>query len=886
MKFYNIHQHSKYSITATGSPDAFGKVPDIVARAVELGYPAIGLTDHSTTAGCIQLYQAARKHGIKPLPGIETYVALNRLVEGRAKPAHLGVLAISEQGWYNLVGLNNLAVKNFKYHTILDYADLAGLSEQGALKGLVATTGCHFGVLSSSLIHGDPESAWNILSALKKWFRDGVYVEAQNHMIDDPMHDEDCHSLLLYGMAKDLDLPMVITQDSHYIYPEQQMIHDEMKRLVSFSDNPDEAVFPGDGYHMVDTEWMRQHHSPLIFQAGMAGLEDLLAKANVVIPELDSFALKVPDVTRAPGLVVDGGPDEYLTMLASTRLQELVASGDWNKAEVKRYSNRVDDELDVVIGAGFSGYLLFVAKVCDWMRESGIRFWTRGSASGSILCWLLGITQVDPIEWGLSFDRFLSRDRSKPPDIDLDVDHTRRKEVVEWLMDHYVAVQMGTWSSLRLDKKDTYKGSLIEKWKMKERRSGRDATRRPSDIEMEMLKDISTMDTFKGLGVHAAGVIVAPDALSMRSLSLAYIASSQTTIAAYEQDEVGALGLLKLDVLGQKTLTALVQMEASSGIKWSDIPLQSDAKVYKNLSAGKTDGVFQMQGWSSSLGIKKMRPTKIKDLIVACALFRPAAMDSGAMDSYLNRRAKVEEIPAMHPLIWEHVKDTYGVFIFQEQSLNLLKALGLTVEQIEKARKAIKASNGGVGGAREVLAQLRADVAPLARAKGMTEADIAWLDHVLDAYAGYSFNLAHATQYGIVAYWTAWYRTHHPAHFWAGMLSAYVGDDDEQEFQGVATKIDKVKILEAHVNISTASTYVVDNGAIRKPLQSIASIGAKSAAELEKHAPYTSLLDLATRTSSVVSGKGDLAKGHAPELCSGVIGALAKAGALHNLPIT
>lgn len=880
MPYWSIHTHSRFS-----AKDALPAVDKVVARAVELEYPALALTDHGTMGGAAQLYRACRKAGIAPLPGMEAYVAVNRKEGKRPPTMHMGLIGTTEQGYRNVVGLATLAHRNFHYKPVLDFGDLAWAAENGLLDGVAATSGCWFGLAPIIMREGSMLGVRNVLEAMRGWFGSGLYVEIQNHMIIDVDHDDDVYGQQLYSLANDLGLPVVLAQDSHYCHLEDRPAHEEMKRLMSWSEDPEDAVFPGDGYHMVDEEWMRDHHTDAIFEAGMAGLDDLLSKARVRIPELDNFALKVPDTT------ISGDPDAEIAQKCIQTLEGYIASGAIKKSQAETYRERLRDELEVVHDAGFAGYLLFTATVTDFMNREGIFYGPRGSASGSLIVWLLGITVHDPIVWGLQFDRFISRDKAKPPDIDLDVEHGRRGEVLAWLEEMYTVSHIGTWLKMGLKDEEedengemTQKGSLVVKWKSNAKKMGRDPNARLTDDEWQALVAVASHSPFGSHGVHAGGILIIPDEHSGSGIPMQYVASSKTFTTAFDMNDIEPFGLVKLDVLGLKTMTAIKTMVDMTGIALADVPL-NDRRAYARIGAGQTAGMFQLEGYTFTSGCARMKPKNIHEVIAAQALFRPAVMKSGATDEYLERRIKVRPVPTMHPLIMEHTKHTFGTIIYQEQVINILKAIGMPIEEIERARKAIKASTEDqIASAQKVMREITTTMRTNGTAAGMVESDLMFLDTALNAYAQYGFNKAHATAYGWLAYITAWFSVNHPVVYWVSLLNAYIGTDNEGRYLTAARKAG-VKIRGPHVNLSKVE-YVADveKGTIRKGLQAIKGVGEKSAAELIAHQPYTSLVDLGARVNARrVSGAKALRDGHSPAACGGIIAALAEAGALYGL---
>jgi DNA polymerase-3 subunit alpha len=386
-------------------------------------------------------------------------------------------------------------------------------------------------------------------------------------------------------------------------------------------------------------------------------------------------------------------------------------------------------------------------------------------------------------------------------------------------------------------------------------------------------------------GKGAAGLLVTASPEDDAVVPLVWIASSGTLVTALDKDDVERLGLLKLDFLGLKTYTALAEMIESTGVDLGTINFSNSA-VYRMLSKGETTGVFQLEGKASMYGTKRLRPTKFGDLIAAMALFRPATMDSGATEDYIARKHKKQDVPQRHPILMDGTKDTYGVLLYQEQALDIFRNLGMTIEEIEKARKAIKASNENIGNAKKTLAELLIRVEALAREAGMNDEDYAWLQRALEAFAGYSFNRAHATGYAANAYITAWFKIYHPLEFWCAMLNAFDATEDQTKFTKAA-RAAKVKILPPHVNVPSLG-YVVDYEAtaIRRGLVSITGVGEKAAQAIIDNSPYVSVVDLATRANHrAVSGRNAILQGHTTTAAGGTIGALADDGALDDLPL-
>lgn len=895
--FWSLHSHSRFS-----AKDALSPVQEMVARAVELDYPALALTDHGSVSGVVQLYKAARKAGIEPLPGAELYVVPS-YAGARSTSMHMGMVAYTPAGYRNLVTVNNIAARNFHYKPVIDFGDFAALAEAGRTAGLAVTTGCWFGVLPTLLrTQEDDRGALSVLRALMSWFPK-VYVELQAHGIDQegPLSEADMVACLI-DLAEQAGCPYVIGQDSHYTYPVERPVHDALKTLVSWSDSPDDAKFPGSGgYHMVDGAMLAFSGlwKPAVLERAIDNLHELAEASCVRIPELEHFTLKVPDVTTT------GKPDFELECLvweaAHAKAIDVPARGRRGARrasvlELPEYVERVMAELAVIRTAGMAGLILLARKIVhDYILAKGIWFHARGSASSSMVCWLLGITQVDPIRWGLLFERFLSPDRTRPPDIDLDIERDRRVEVGTELERNYTTRRVGNITTFSLadpedDPEGKGKGSLRVAYfakRSKQHLPKIDWLQVPL-ADRRMLSDLADRELISGYGKHASGFVVAPDEAAVANLPMAYIASSKTHITALGMKDVEQLGLVKMDLLGLRKLTALritCDLLGWPREQYEEIPLD-DKPTFRAIADGHVGGLFQLEGKAQMYGLMRLRPRKVGDIIAAQALYRPAAMRSGAVDAYTARKLRQEDVPVMHADIAAATRDTFGVVLYQEQVMALLRTLGMDADELTSMLGAVKSSNSYVAGAREAITTALPRIGVLAKERGWGDDDVSWLVTALNAYADYGFNLAHAVQYGLVAYRMGYLAVHHPLEFWAGTLIAH--DDSEKEDQYIrSARIAGVKLWPAHVNTSKI-TYTPDleNRAIRRGLRTIHGVGPVAAVELAAKAPYTSWDDLGRRcTPRKVTGINQLMTGKEPRACGGVIAALYDADALEGLPL-
>lgn len=881
-RVWNLHSHSKFS-----AKDALPDVSDMAERARILGQPALGLTDHGNMAGSVQLYKECTKRGIKPFPGTELYMVGTR-ADKKAKRHHLTVVAYTTEGYRNLVNLSTLSHKNFHHKPLVDLADLAALHGDDRLRGLAATSGCVSGLVTQSLFKADEDAAKQYLKTFDTWF-DRFYVELQNHGNSWPVDagfpyevsDDELADYLL-GVAQELGIPVVLGQDAHYLRMEDQDDHDALKRLVSFGPDPDDGKFSGDGYGLADENWFQAHHHPERYEAGVEGLQDLLDAHDLEIRALDSYAYRIPFTVEDPDL-------ELTARCGGEALARGLSA---------KHHDRLAEELEIIRATGMAGYLLLVAEVTDWCQANHVFYQARGSAAGSMCCWLLGITPVDPLKWDLSFERFISRDRTKPPDIDLDVEHDRRQELIDWLASRFSTLQIGNWRENKLRGEadpDTGeingKGTLRVQYFSRLRQLGEkilDWDQIPEE-DKRLLYRLDELKSYAGYGKHAAGLIVTTTHSEIDDLvPRMYIASSESYVSQYDMDDIEALGLVKLDVLGLKTLSVLHRcmdnLKRPVDLDW--IPLRDD-KTFRSIARGETDGVFQLEGWTARRGCKDLKPTKVHDVIAAMALFRPATMDSGATGDYLAHKAKTKVPPVRHELLTRVTAKTYGILLFQEQVISVLRQLGMNPDDLTAFLKAVKASNQNIGDAGKVIDGYRDYVRGLAQDVGMSEEDWEWTWKAMTGFAAYGFNQAHSTVYGLTAYRCAYLITHHPVEFHAALLAVAAGSDKEKQYVQVTRQRD-IRLLRPDVEESGV-TYAVAprGGAIRKGLTSIKGVGEVAARAIVDVRPIGGFQSVKVFADSVnhrkVNGLKPLRESGYQDFSVGVVNKLDESGSLERL---
>lgn len=913
--FFHAHAHTRFS-----SRDAFTKIDHMALKAKKMGQPAIATTDHGNMSGTIQGYQAAKRHGLQYFPGIEGYL-VEDTKDTKAERYHIGLLALNHDGYKLIAELSSLSHRRENFHRFprFDFAHLAGIAEDSRVNDIAVMTGCYFGLLQQTLVHDGEEAALRIAEMYAQWFPN-CYVEIQNHNIDhsstpEPSDwtDEDlCEAVV--DIADQVGLPVIITQDSHYLDMKDKPAHEIMKRMVMHGDDENQKTFPGDSFHYASAEWVQDHHTDKHWDMAQAAFKELLAMNDLTFPALDTYKVRIPKTVAKPS--------RELRKHCEAGLKKLKDGGRLKRAYTT-YQKRLEYELGVIDTLKMAGYFMTWVEFIAWLDKEKIAREARGSANGSLLCYVLGITSIDPIQQGLMFERFLSTDRIKPPDIDMDIEDRRRQEAIEWLQRRFGVVQIGTYQELGAREEDdrgsvlvTYNAYLRRKYEQEHgkgigigifnRDFGREGITAIRDVERispddyRGLRQLSKHNVTKSYGVHAAGVLMNGDDLKISDyVPTMLVPSSKTTVSQFVGDDVEALGLLKKDILGQRTLTAMARCQElimegdwdceafglSDPHDFSWIPYD-DKKACQILREGRPgNAVFQFEGYAMARGGKALGVKNTNDAIIAQALFRPAVMDEGLDRVYIDRRRNPDlrqDIEYPHEIFEDVLKVTYGIPLYQEQGIEIMRRMGMDLASINLFFKVVKDSGkGAVGRNAERLEELKEQWRKACESNGVDDHEGAW--HYLEGFVGYGFNKAHSAGYGIRAYRAAFLKAHFPLEFMAANLETVAGKPSEANYMKEARHLN-IRLLSPDVNVS-GELWTIDrqrNG-IRKGLLSIKGIGAMSAKLIAENAPYTSVEDLVERNSghTIKGGKGYLATG---EFTSGLL-ALKEAGALSSLGV-
>lgn len=916
--FMHLHAHSAFSCR-----DAIQSVPDMVERAALWGQPGMALTDHGNMSGTVQLYQAGKKHGIPVFPGFEGYL-VEDIADTSAKRYHFGLLATSLLGFRSLAAFSSLSHTRPNFHLFPrhDFSDLAGLAGTRGVRDLVLLTGCYFGLVQQTLVEKGPKAARRVVEMYASWFPNTV-VEIQNHNITHPDGTTDGELVAaLVGIADRLGLPVAATQDSHYLKPTDKPAHSTMKRMVYRQGDANE--FPGDSFHLASSEWVENHYTKDQWLRSEEGHRLILGMHKLQMPALDTYKPYVPKMARNPQVVLDKTCMRRLSGFQDdrrlVRKKNETESGPFN-----RYRDRMIYELGIIKKLGYADYFLHVLDIVDWCNRHGITIEARGSANASLVCNLLGITQVDPLQWNLTFERFLSLDRQKPPDIDIDIEDARRGELVGYIRGKWGAISIGNYAVLG-SRDDDDKGSVLVSYNsyMRSRMTPPQfAARFGKNIDtIEQIRGISKRDYIgirrlsklpanKSYGVHAAGLLLngAEQKISDYVPTM-LVPSSDTIVSQYTMDDLELLGYLKDDILGQRTLWVLrrcqelIGQENPSDFSW--IPLD-DAATCSMLSEGRTNNaVFQFEGYAMAMGARSLGIKNTQDCILAGALFRPACMEAGVTDTYIKRRNSTvlrNSVRYPHPAFEKALKRTYGCVLFQEQVLEIMRDLGLDYAGINTFFKIVKDSGKGATARNiERAQQVRDRWDEICDRNGIADRDGAW--HYIAGYVEYGFNEAHSTGYGVRSYRAGYLKTHYPLEYMSAVLESMSGRakgkfDKEAAYVRETRRIG-IRILPPDVTLS-GSKWTMDysRNAITKGLSSIPNVSVAKADAIvearEKAGGFGSVTALAEALpAGILTGRNqylDLVSGKTKRDGSqkggwtGVMKALKEAGALEALGV-
>ena len=851
--FAHLHVHTEYSML-----DGAARVGDLVNEAAKQGMPAIAMTDHGNLFGAFDFYKQAKRAGIKPIIGIESYVAPETRfdkrrvqwaaggeddVSGGGSYTHMTILAENNEGLANLYRLSSLAsLEGFYYKPRID-REL--LSKYG--KGLIGTTGCPGGEIQTRLRMGNYKEALKAAADFRDLFGAGnFFVEFMDHGLDIERRVKND----LLKLAKELNLPLLATNDLHYTFLEDATAHEALLCVQSGSTlaDPKRFKFDGDQFYLKSAAEMRELFKDLPEACDNTLL--IAERCDVTLREGENLLPKF-------SVPIGETEDSWLVKEAEAGLAEI-----FNGKVPPEYQERLRFELDVMIKMGFPGYFLVVADLVGHAKKVGIRVGPgRGSAAGSLVAWALGITGLDPIKHGLLFERFLNPERISMPDIDLDFDERRRSEMIRYATTKYgedrVAqiITYGTIKSKQSIKDSTrvlgYPYAIGEKLTKALPPSimGKDISLAgvfdPKDARYSEASEFRSLyesdadskrivDTARGLeglkrqwGVHASGVILSREPL-LDVIPIHRRENDGAIITQFDMGACEATGLLKMDFLGLRNLSvlddALLNIEQNKGKKiiLEDLPLD-DKKTYELLAKGETLGVFQLDGGPMRALLKSMAPDSFEDISAVIALYRPGPMGENAHNNYADRKNKRKPVEPIHSELSEPLKDilddTYGLIVYQEQVMAIAqKVAGFSLGRADLLRKAMGKKN------KEILDKEYVPFEAGMKKNGFSDSAIKRLWDTLIPFSDYAFNRAHSAGYGVVSYWTAYLKANYPTEYMAALLTSVRDDKDKSALYLSECRRMGINVLPPDVNESDGE-YTPIGEDIRFGLAAIRNVG-------------------------------------------------------------
>jgi DNA polymerase-3 subunit alpha len=851
MSFVHLHLHTQYSLL-----DGANKIAALIPRVKAAGMPAVAMTDHGNMFGAVEFYKAAVGEGIKPILGCEVYVAPNsRHDKGNGRlddhetggNYHLVLLAMNREGYQNLCRLVTLGyTEGFYYKPRIDKELLRELNG-----GLVALSGCLASEVNQAIALGSLDRARVVMEEYRAIFGDRYYVEIQ----DNRLAQQQNANVALVGLARELGLPLVATNDCHYLEQEDAAAHEVLLCIQTGKtlDDPKRWRFETDQLYVKSPEAMATAFADC--PEAISNTVDIARRCDL---ELIFGRYQFPVYTASENESLE----QHLERLADAGLEErlvsLRAQPGWSSEREAVYRDRLRQELEVINSMGFAGYFLIVGDFTNYAKSRGIPVGPgRGSAAGSLVAYALRITDLDPLPYNLLFERFLNPERKSMPDIDMDFCFERRDEVIRYVREKYGeerVAQIITFGTLKgkaaiKDVGRVLGFTFIETDRMAKLypapKQGRDYPLKDA-LEMEpRLRDLRQAGDrearlfeyslkLEGLlrhsSKHAAGIVIANRPL-VEALPL-FQDKDGSVMTQFGWEEVDAIGLIKFDFLGLKTLTLLAKVvervRASRDIEidLAKLPL-TDKATYRLIAKGDTVGVFQMESGGMRNLLTQLRPSNFEEVIAVLALFRPGPLDSGMVELFIKRKHGKEEVQNLHPALKPILRDTYGVIVYQEQVMQIAQVLaGYTLGDADNLRRAMGKKDP------EKMAKERQRFVAGAHGRGVTEKLAGEIFDQMEKFAAYGFNKSHSAAYALISYQTAYLKAHYPEEFMAGLMTLEMGDTDKTYKNIAECRERKIPVLPPDVNQSfsdfTAATQPDGKRAIRFGLGAVRGVGAKA----------------------------------------------------------
>ena len=858
-RFTHLHVHTEYSLL-----DGASKIPELVAYAKELGMDSLAITDHGVMYGAVEFYQECTKAGIKPIIGCEVYLAKGSHLDMTEKTRyHLILLAENDIGYHNLMKIVSKGqLEGFYYKPRVDKDILRTYSE-----GIICLSACIAGEVPRLINSGNMDGARRCVQEYIDIFgKDNYFLEIQNHDIP----EEKTAAEGLRQLAQEFGIGLVATNDLHYVRREDAEAQDVLLCIQTTSnvDDPGRMRFPNDSFYLKSAEEMAE-----LFGGYPEALENTCRIADRCNVKLEFGHLLLPEFPVPEGF----DAVSYLRHLCEEALPERYEVVD------ETVRKRLDFELDIINTMGYACYFLIVWDFINYCRSHDIPVGPgRGSAAGSIVAYLLRITNIEPLRYHLLFERFLNPERVSMPDIDTDFCYVKRNQVLDYVVRRYGqerVSQIITFGTLqaRAAVRDVGKAlgmsytSVDEVAKMIPRELGitldkalksSNDFKRAYESRPEVKKLVDLARSVEGLprnaGTHAAGVIIAPR--DLRDYVPLQQGSDSGVITQYDKNKVEELGLLKMDFLGLRTLTVIgdciqfIKETTGEIVDIDNIPLH-DKETCEMLCRGETACVFQLESAGITKLVMDLAPESFEDLIPLVALYRPGPLGTGMAEDFIAGRHGQRTAEVLHPLMEPILEDTYGVILYQEQVMQITSALaGFTLGQADILRRAM-----GKKKAKELDSMRASFIEGAKRLHDIPEELSDRIFSLLQHFAGYGFNKSHSVAYALVAYETAYLKAHWRAQYYAAFLNSVIGDSDKLSWYISVCKNDNIKILAPDVNESGRDFTVLPNKTIRFGLAGIKSTGGAAVEAIisarSEGGPFTSLTDFCCRVNMRVVNK-------------------------------
>ncbi|HPZ75014.1 MAG TPA: DNA polymerase III subunit alpha [Candidatus Pacearchaeota archaeon] len=870
MKFTHLHVHTHYSLL-----DGLPKIDDLLNYVKKLGMDSVAITDHGAMYGVIEFYQKAKKAGIKPIIGEEFYIAKEEMEQKRPnidnEKYHLILLAKNFTGYQNLVKLTTKAwLEGFYYKPRIDEKTLKEHSE-----GLICLSACLQGKIPRLVLAGKLEEAEKLALKYQEIFgKDNFYLELQHHP-HIPEQQKANNALIL--LSKKLNIPLVATNDVHYLKKDDAEAQDILMLVNTGADpnDPERLTMSSDDFSLKSPEEMMKDFEST--PDSITNTQKIVDSCNL---EIDLYKTNLPYFKVPNGKT----PDEYLKELCLEGLKKR------NLANIKKAKERLEYELSVIKQTGFASYFLIVADFVNWAKNNGIVVGPgRGSASGSLVSYLLNITDIDPLKYNLLFERFLNPERAAGlPDIDLDFADARRDEVIDYVAKKYgrnnvsQIITFGTMAARQvirdvgraLGYNYTYCdriAKMIPLFATLEQTINQVSEFKQiyhTDPKAKKMIDIGKKleGVARHASTHACGVVISNTPLSDLIPLQHASQNDQTVITQYDMYGIESLGLLKMDFLGLKNLTIiedtlkLIKKFHNVEIDISRLPLD-DEKTYQLLQEGKTTGLFQLESEGFKRYLKELKPNEFEDIIAMVALYRPGPIEF--IPEYIARKHGKKKIKYLHPKLEPILKDTYGICIYQEQLMQIAQQLaGFTLGEADVLRKAVGKK------IKSLLEEQKEKLINGMVKNGIPQKTAIEIWNWVLPFARYGFNKSHSAAYAMIAYETAYLKTHYPLEFMAALMNSEQKNIDKLKVLLEEARKMGIKVLPPDINESLAKFTIVrpsnkssktDEKTIRFGLAAIKNVGhnvvEQIVEERKKRGPYSSIENFIERMPSSVLNK-------------------------------